>query len=342
MTPAFALPAAPETATPGAISIIERLRAQSARPQSVTVAELIDRYMAVYKGRDTSRGHRLRVWRDLIGEFPLMGGEYPINADFMRAARRELAEKPAMVFKGRDHANRRVFEAKDRKKPISAASINRHWVAVMAVFTWAIAERLTPEGFVHPCRGIRQLAEPEGRVRFLDDDERVRLLDACATSKYPRLRALVLTAMLTGARKGELMGLVWGDVDLDAGVASLDRTKNGDRRILVLLPAVVEALRPFKSSDPDRYVFGSTRTRHQTPADIKSAWLAALARARIEDFKFHDLRHTAASYMAQAGCPLNIVADVLGHRSLHMTRRYSHLVTATKAKAMAAAMGEIR
>lgn len=342
MTPTFAAPAVSQVATPGAAAIFERLRAESSRPPDVTVGSLITQYLAQYKGRDNCRGQRLAVWRAMIGDLPLMGGEFPINADFMRAARRELAEKPAMVFKGTDFAGRRVFEAKNRKKPMTNATVNRYWVSIMAVFTWAIAERLTPAGFVHPCHGTRQLTEPPGRVRFLDADERDRLLTACSTSKYPRLRALVLTAMLTGARKGELLGLRWRDVDLDAGRASLDMTKNGDRRVLVLLPAVVEALRPFASTDPERFVFGSTLARHQAPADIKSAWLAALERAGIAGMRFHDLRHTAASYMAQSGCPLNIIADMLGHRTLHMTRRYSHLVVETKEKAMVAAMGSIK
>jgi integrase len=170
----------------------------------------------------------------------------------------------------------------------------------------------------------------------------VRLFEATKASKYPRLYALTLMAMKTGARRGELLSLTWRDVDLAAGVARLAQSKNGDRRTLVLLPDVVEALRPLQGTDPDRFVFGSVRSKYQTPASIGSAWREAVQRAALKDWKFHDLRHCCASYMAQAGIPLNVIAEVLGHRSLEMTRRYSHLTTQTKAGAMLSALGEIQ
>lgn len=321
----------------GVASLTERLRALSTRPAGLTVATLIDRYMAQYAGRDTSRGQRLGVWRTLLGDFTLEA----LDSDLMHAARAEIATQPALTYKGRDAEGRRIFKAKARAARKSPATLNRYMVAIAAVFTWAIEARLAPRGWAHPCRGIRRIQEAEGRVRFLDADERARLFDACRASRYPRLYALVLTAMLTGARRGELLALRWRDLDLEAGIARLGRTKNGDRRTLVLLPRVIEALQPFAGSDPGRYVFGSVRERYQRPAQPDSAWRDAVARARIRDFHFHDLRHCCASYMAQAGVPLNVIAEVLGHRKLDMARRYSHLTTQTKAQAMAGALGGI-
>ena len=140
------------------------------------------------------------------------------------------------------------------------------------------------------------------------------------------------------ARRSELSP---SDVDLPEGIARLGRTKNGDKRTLVLLPQVCEALEPFKG-DADRLVFGSVRSRYQQPAQIDTAWHHAIKRAELRDFKFHDLRHCCASYMAQAGVPLNVIAETLGHRKLDMARRYSHLTTQTKAAAIRAALGEIR
>lgn len=330
--------ATPEAALCGAASLAERLRSLSARPHGLTVAELIDRYMAQYAGRDTSRAQRLSVWRTLIGEFTLE----VLDADLLHAARSEIATQPALTFKGLDVDGRRIFKAKrgvGRKTP---ATLNRYMVGIAAVFTWAIEQRLAPRGWAHPCRGIKRIAEAEGRVRFLDADERTRLFAACRASRYPRLYALVLMAMLTGARRGELLGLRWRDLDVDAGLARLGRTKNGDRRTLVLLPRVLEALAPFAASNPWRYVFGSVRERYQRPAQTDSAWRDAVARAGIRDFRFHDLRHCCASYLAQAGVPLNVIAEVLGHRQLDMARRYSHLTTQTKAQAMHSALGEIQ
>lgn len=325
-------------AIPGAdaANIVRRLQALAERPDTVTVGELIDRYMAQYAGADVTRAHRMAAWHVLLGEFPLA----QVNQDLVYVSREELAARPALRFLGRDHMGRHIFKPKAGGKRKTPATINRYMVALSALFTWAIERRMTPKGWANPCRGIKRLAEPDGRVRFLNEAERERLFQACKESKQQRLFPLVLMAMLTGARKGELLGLRWRDLDLDGGVATLGKTKNGDRRTLVLLSQLVELLRPL-AGDRDRYVFGSVRTRYQAPAVVDSAWREALERARLRDFRFHDLRHCCASYLAQAGTPLNVIAEVLGHRRLDMTRRYAHLTTQTKATAMKHALGAI-
>lgn len=317
-------------------SLARRMSALAERPHSVTVDQLVERYMAAYAGADTTRAQRLAVWCALIGDHTLDR----IDGDLLFACRQEIDEQPPLHYLGRDHAGRRIFRPKGGAQRKSPATLNRYMVAVSALFTWAIEQRLTPKGWTHPCRGIKRLEESSGRVRFLDDAERDRLFAACAESRYPRLYALALMAMLTGARKGELLSLRWRQVDLEGGIATLDRTKNGDRRTLVLLPQLVEALRPFQG-DRDRHVFGSVRTRFQRPAAVDTAWREALRRAGVKDFRFHDLRHCCASYLAQAGTPLNVIAEVLGHRKLDMARRYSHLTTQTKATAMQLALGTI-
>jgi len=337
-----------EQATPGASShnITQRLKALAARPSALTVHQVIDDYMAQYAGRDTTRIQRLSAWDAMIGEFTLEN----VDSDLIHAGRAELATKPPLVFVGLDHMGQQIFKVKSRRgTPCSDKSgaksngtLNRYMVAIAAVFTWAIESRIAPKGWVHPCRGIRCLKESAGRVRFLDAPERSRLFAAVKASQYPRLYALTLMAMKTGARRGELLALTWRDIDLKTGIASLGKTKNGDRRTLVLLPDVIAALEPFKSTDLDRFVFGSVRSKYQVPTSIDSAWRDAVERAKIKNFKFHDLRHCCASYMAQAGIPLNVIAEVLGHRKLDMTRRYSHLTTQTKASAMLCALGGIQ
>jgi integrase len=329
-----------EQATPGATSqnIAQRLRALSVRPESLTVHQVIDRYMAQYAGQDPTRSQRLSAWLAMIGEFTLE----QIDSDLIHVCRSELQTTPPLVFVGLDHLGQQIFKRKRGALQKSTATVNRYMQAISAVFTWVIEQRLCPKGWVHPCRGIKRLPDAKERVRFLDADERTRLYAAVKESEYPRLYALTLLALKTGARRGELLALTWRDIDLDKGIATLGKTKNGDRRTLVLLPDVVEALTPFKSSDPTRYVFGSVRSKYQRPTSIDSAWRDAVARAKIRNFKFHDLRHCCASYMAQAGIPLNVIAEVLGHRKLDMTKRYAHLTTQTKASAMLSALGAIQ
>jgi integrase len=329
-----------ETATPGAISqnISTRLRALSVRPEALTVHQVIDRYMAQYAGQDPSRTQRLSAWLGMIGEFTLE----QVDSDLIHVCRHELQTSPPLVFVGLDHLGQQIFKRKRGAMKKTTATVNRYMQAISAVFTWVIEQRLCPKNWVHPCRGIKRLPDGIERVRFLDANERTRLFEAVRESQYPRLYAMTLMAMKTGARRGELLALTWRDVDLGSGIATLGRTKNGDRRTLVLLADVVEALAPFKSSDLDRFVFGSVRSKYQTPTSIDSAWHDAVDRAKIKNFKFHDLRHCCASYMAQAGIPLNVIAEVLGHRKLDMTKRYAHLTTQTKASAMLSALGAIQ
>ncbi len=329
-----------EQATPGASSqnVAQRLRALATRPSGLTVRQVIDDYMAQYAGRDPSRLQRLSAWQTMIGEFTLE----QIDSDMLQAGRAELQTEPPLVFVGQDHLGQDIFKAKGHRTKRTTATVNRYMQAISAVFTWVIEQRRCPKGWVHPCRGIRRLEDATQRVRFLDAAERTRLFESVKASQYPRLHALTLMAMKTGARRGELLALTWRDIDLQTGIASLGRTKNGDRRTLVLLPDVIAALEPFKSTDLERFVFGSVRSKYLVPTSIDSAWRDAITRAKIRNFKFHDLRHCCASYMAQAGVPLNTIAEVLGHRKLDMTRRYAHLTTQTKASAMLSSLGDIQ
>jgi integrase len=327
----------------GGERILQSVAALARPPEQLTLRDLVDRYMRAYVGHDVALPQRLSAWCALIGDLPLP----EITSDVVHVCREAIRDQPALTYKGEDAFGNPIFrakgagEAKGRGQAKSGSTLNKYVSALGSVCTWAIHERLVPRGWAHPCRGVKRMEEPRGRVRFLDAEERARLLEACKASLYPRMHALVLTGMLTGARRGELLGLRWRDLELDAGRAHLHNTKNGDRRTLVLLPAVVDALRPFASTDGSRLVFGSVQSRYQRPASIDTAWRLALERARVADFRFHDLRHCCASYLAQAGVPLNTIAEILGHRKLDMTRRYAHLTTATTAAAMQSALGAI-
>jgi integrase len=196
---------APGTLANASRAITERLRSLADRPQSLCVRDLIERYMARYAGRDVAMMYRLSTWQVILGDFTLEA----VDDDVIHAARSELATHPALAYKGLDHEGKPILKGKSRHRVKSPATLNRYIAALSGVFTWAIEQRLTPKGWKNPCRGIKRMPEPGGRVRFLDDDERTRLLTACKASQYPRLHALVLTAMLTGARRGELLALRW-------------------------------------------------------------------------------------------------------------------------------------
>jgi integrase len=200
--------------------------------------------------------------------------------------------------------------------------VNRYLAVLSHVFTIASREWDWAEN--NPVRRVRKLRESRGRVRCLDEDERERLLAACEASWDDRLYPLVLLAISTGARRGELMALRWRDVDLKQGRGVLHHTKNGERRAIAITGLALEILRErnrVRRIDTD-LIFASSDGRAWFPL---RPWNAALRAAGIADFRFHDLRHTAASYLAMSGATTAEIAEVLGHKTLQMVKRYSHL-----------------
>jgi integrase len=182
----------------------------------------------------------------------------------------------------------------------------------------------------HPLRNrqVRKPPKQRGRVRFLSAEEQTRLLDACRKSRQAGLYPLVLTAMTTGARRGELFSAHWLDVDLERGWLRLTQTKNRESRAVPLPRVTIETLQPFRQGASDNaHVF--PRSSVHNPFPYEYAWAAALLRAGLAGgFRFHDLRHTAASYLAMSGATLIEIAEILGHKTLQMVRRYSHFTNA--------------
>jgi len=206
------------------------------------------------------------------------------------------------------------------RRPTTA---NRYVSALSHVFTVAINDWEWLE--IHPVRKISKLKQPRGRVRFLSDDERKKLLKACKKSENPHLYKIVVMALSTGARKMEIIGLKWNDISLERSTIILHETKNGERRVIPLTGYAHQLMEAHykKRSNKCEYVFPS-KAKCQ-PIDIRTAWENALINAKITDFRFHDLRHSAASYLAMNGATLSEIAEVLGHKTLQMVKRYAHL-----------------
>lgn len=306
-----------------------------ARPATdPTVRDLVDAYMLAYRGRDSTRPSRLAWWRDRFGDARLS----TVDEDAVYFAMEALANRRGRYYAGRDADGEAIMKAKG--KPLSPATLNRYQAAASALFSWAIKTRRAPKGWANPCRQLEMRQERNERVRFLSDAERARLLTACRASSWPRLYLLVLMALTTGARRGELEGLRWSDVDFERGEARVATTKNGEPKVHVLLPAVLEELVRHRAA-PAALVFGSKRRPGQAFNSVP-AWHVALEAAAVTDFRFHDLRHSCASYLAQAGAGLLEIAEVLGHKQLSVTKRYSHLTTKHKRALVGRVLGDIR
>lgn len=301
-------------------------RRAGSRDGRMPLREVARLYFDDYTGRDHTRVQRVNWWVDRMGDKPI--GD--IIDDDIAEALDELRSKPALVFSGVDAFGKRVYKRKDT--PMSGGTINRYLSAIAAVLTYAERRRMLPRGWVHPCRTVDKPSESKPRTRFLSEAEAQRLLEACKRSRWPRLYALVLTALVTGCRRGELERLKWRDVDLDKGLATIAETKNDDVKVVPLTPEAVEALRPFVEP-PDALVFRSARDPKR-PHVFDQVWRRALRDARLKDVCFHTLRHSCASMLVSRGVSLFMVQQVLGHRTPAMSSRYSHLATKDKAEAV--------
>jgi integrase len=308
----------------------------------LTLNEAIGRYMLSYKGRDRSRVQRLAYWQAQLGHCAIVD----IDDDLVFHHLQQIAAAPARLYAGVDADGRDIHRSKATAR--TPATCNRYRDALSSVLAWTIAERLAPKGWENPVKKIKKRRESQGVVRYLDEDERTRLLSACRASRWPRLYGLVLTALCTGARRGEVARLRWDDIDLDRGLARCRTTKNGEPRILPLTKAVRAELSAFRAIDAKRFkatsgeplVFHSER-KPDVPFNFDGPWKAALKAADVKKFRIHDLRHSCASLLAQSGASLLEISDVLGHKSLSMVQRYAHLCTKSKAALVDRVLGDI-
>ena len=285
-----------------------------------TLAELVDRYcreVLPSKKSKIDQAQQLGWWKTEIGRFTL--------ADV----------SPSLLAEYRDKLGREITV---RKKPRSPASVVRYMAALSHAFTVAVKEWGWLED--SPMRKVTKPRESRGRVRFLSDDERALLLKACKESSNPYLYPVVVLALSTGMRQGEIMGLTWEVVDLNRGRAILHETKNGERRAVAITGHALDllnALAKVRRIDSN-LVFPAKETRTQKPQkpiDLRTPWETAMKEARLDDFRFHDLRHSAASYLAMNGASLAEIAEVLGHKTLQMVKRYAHLSEGHTARVVA-------
>jgi integrase len=290
------------------------------RLRSKTVGDLIDSYLVGYAGKDKSRPKQLKWWKEKIGNSTLVEVDTDLIQDQLDVLRATPARQPKRGKEGGE-------TARLRKPP----TVNRFQSAISAVFQHAIKNR---DMRTNPARGIGRGEETHRFGRCLTEEERTALLEACKASRYDRLYLLVTMALSTAARLGELLSLSWADLDLKKNLAGLSETKNGSPRQLPLIPAIVDQLQALpRPIDSDTLLFPSLGDPYKH-CDFRPHWVAALKAAGIENFRFHDLRHTAATMLAESDINDVTLAAILGHKTMAMVQRYSHARTQKKAEAV--------
>ncbi|MBE3111425.1 MAG: site-specific integrase [Acidobacteria bacterium] len=211
-----------------------------------------------------------------------------------------------------------------RKAEVSSATTNRELACLKTLLNKAVEWGRIEKS---PAARVKKLKEAPGRERILTREESARLVAAAG----PDVRPVLIVALNTGMRRGEILGLKWTDVDLVRGVIAITTSKSGKGRKVFMNGHVAAAL----GAVPHRgeYVFWNSETKTHIK-DVKTGFVAAMARAKknpddekdpgITGVRFHDLRHTAASRMVEAGVDLVTVSKILGHSSIQMTMRYAH------------------
>jgi len=294
-----------------AARILERDKRREPPPDTITLGAMAEKYLL---HKEAARKRSIRNDRMALARLTsALGAETALA--HVTAAR--IAE----------YAAKRLTETSKRLgRPVAPASVNRDLSVLRGLLRLAKRWRYLTE-----VPEVEMAREPEGRLRFLSEEEAVRLLDECrkagehrvSSCRSPHLLPVVTVALNTGMRKSEILGLTWERVDFARGVIQLERTKNDRRREVPMNRAVYDALSVVKGADQTGPVF--RKLNGAAWGSVRTAFARAVEDARIDNFRFHDLRHTFASWLVMRGRSLKEVQELLGHSSLTMTMRYAHL-----------------
>jgi integrase len=273
-----------------------------------TVTDLIDRYIAEVGNQKKSIKDYISCfdwWKKKLGDFPLA----KITNTLLYNMQSELKTKTTNRYWQKQH------------KTISPSTVNRYFAYMSAAFSKALKW-----GWVtsNPFILVEKLKEPPGRVRFLSDEERKIFLEECKKVSS-RFYTIILIALTTGARRSEIMNLTWDKVDLENQVMLLSpgETKNNEARALPITEEICKLINDLPRKKSTKLLFPGKNPAN--PYDIRKSWAKAIKASGIENFRFHDLRHSCASYLAMNGVSHVVIADILGHKTMQMVQRYSHL-----------------
>jgi site-specific recombinase XerD len=200
------------------------------------------------------------------------------------------------------------------------ASINRELAFLKRVYNVAIADGLVE---ANPVQRVKLLRENNARTRYLADEEEIKLREKVGAKHWPAVEF----ALHTGLRQSEQFNLRWENVDFRSGTITIPRSKHGGVRHVPMNATARALLRALPSRFRSAYVFPSGTL--QTPQDarnfVRRVFLDAVKAAGLKGFRWHDLRHTFASRLVMAGVDLRTVQELMGHKTVSMTLRYSHL-----------------
>jgi len=259
-----------------------------------TLNELCDQYWKL-----DGKHKRMKGLSSMIGIWKKWFGNLPMKELNQQKVEKFLAERM-------------------EEKHLSPATRNRHLAHLSSLFNRGKEWGLITD---NPAQGIKPLRENGARTRFLDKEE-IQLLLEAATEEF---RPILLTALHTGMRRGEIIELRWPDVDFRNRIITIQDSKSGKKRMIPINDILNETLNVLPSRFKKGYVFPSPVRPKQPWRDFRGQFKKAVGQAEIRNLRFHDLRHTFASHLVMNGVDVMTVKELLGHASLTMTLRYTHL-----------------
>lgn len=213
-------------------------------------------------------------------------------------------------------------------KELARSYINKCFTTFKHMFTKALDWEMIDETVLQRIRRVKNLNGANKILRYLAKEEIEALVSSCP----PHLKPIVLTALNTGMRKSEILHLTWDRIDLKNRLILLDKTKNGERREIPMNNVMIKLFSSLPRHLRVPYVFYNNKLKPYK--NVSEGFQTALKKSGIKNFRFHDLRHTFASTLVMAGVDISSVSELLGHTSIKMTQRYTHLSPAHLRKAV--------
>lgn len=274
------------------IPLVKPDESAQADPSGMVFEKLCDEYLASKQGSKTPQSFR----RDQVSIHMLL-----------------------KVFRGKPINTITPFDVNQyqnmRRRQVEPATVNRDVACLKHMFNLAVDWDFLK---VNRLLRVKKYKEPPGRVRYLTKEEEERLINCCK----PHLKPIVITAFNTGMRRGEILNLKWSDIDFANLSITIIKTKNNEIRRVPINQTLYDELQRLPKSESG-YVFCDANGRPY--GDIKNSFNRAVKDAGLKDFVFHSIRHSAASWLVMKGVDIRSVQELLGHKDIKMTMRYSHL-----------------
>ena len=282
--------------------------------------------MHQWTGKDNNQANRVGYWVANFTEQPLKS----IKVEDVKIAINQYKNGKCCTGGG-------IGKSIQTNKPRAPATVQRQKGVLSSLFKYAVDQGYVKE---NPVTETPSIKIGDNQIeRFLSDEERIRLLQACRESKWSKLYLFVLMSLTCGARRSELLNLKWSDINFKESNVRLAETKNGSSRVLTFPQITMDEM--LKHRKIGNGLMFPSPTNPEKPFCFRKHWEKALQSANIDNFRWHDLRHDFCTQMAKNGIEDLTIAKMAGHKSLQTTARYTHLNVKRAADVTESVMGAL-